>query len=166
MKSIYVIPFWNEAMKNLRNLDIHIDIIGDGELRADLENMVAEAQLTDIVQFLGAKSQEYIFSHLKDYDLLIQPSIWEGFGLTIVEAMAAKTPVLASNIDGLGEILQQGKYGECFDTGNIEQCVEKIKRLYEAPYDKQRLDDIYNYAYTNFNVKRTANRYLELYNKS
>ncbi len=154
-----------ETMAALRELNIHLDIIGDGELREELEEKISQAGLTDKITLLGAKSQEYIFAHLKDYDLLIQPSVWEGFGLTAVEAMAAKVPVLASNIDGLGEILQNGKYGECFESGNVEQCRDKIIELYNAPYKAERLDAIYDYANANFNVKQTANKYLNKYNK-
>lgn len=154
-----------ETMAALRELNIHLDIIGDGKLREELEEMISQTGLTDRITLLGAKSQEYIFAHLKDYDLLIQPSVWEGFGLTAVEAMAAKVPVLASNIDGLGEILQNGKYGECFESGNVEQCRDKIIELYNAPYKAERLDAIYDYANANFNVKHTANRYLDLYAK-
>lgn len=154
-----------QAIAQLRELNIHLDIIGDGELREELEEMISQTGLTDRITLLGAKSQDYIFAHLKDYDLLIQPSVWEGFGLTAVEAMAAKVPVLASNIDGLGEILQNGKYGECFESGNVEQCRDKIIELYNAPYKAERLDAIYDYANANFNVKHTANRYLDLYAK-
>ena len=154
-----------ESINRLQHLDLHLDIIGDGELKTELEEMVSGLRLSEKITFLGAKSQGYIFSHLKDYDLLIQPSLWEGFGLTAVEAMAAKIPVLASNIDGLGEIMQQGRYGECFDMGNIEQCVKALKRLYDNPYSKEHLDTIYSYVNSNFNVRQTASRYLKLYEK-
>lgn len=154
-----------EALKALRELDITLDCIGDGALRNELETMVAEAGLTERVRLLGSQSQEYIFTHLKEYDALLQPSNWEGFGLTAVEAMAAKIPVIASDIDGLAEVLGRGEYGECFATGSAEQCAEAIARLYEKPYTQERLDAIYERANQNFNVKQTAANYLNEYKK-
>ena len=58
--------------------------------------MVVELNLEKHVRFLGNQSREYVYSHLKDYDLFVQPSRFEGFGLTVAEAMAACVPVLVT----------------------------------------------------------------------
>ena len=55
--------------------------------------LVQEYNLNSYISFLGSKDTHYIEQHLKDYDLLVQPSRIEGFGLTVAEAMAAKVPV-------------------------------------------------------------------------
>ena len=149
----------------LRDTDISLDIIGDGELRNKLEEQIAENKLEGKVQLLGARNQEYIFSHLKEYDALLQPSIFEGFGLVAVEAMAAKIPVIASDIDGLAEVLDNGRYGICFPSGNISECANAINRLCEKPYNEARLNEIYDYAKSNFDVKKTAENYINEYTK-
>ena len=153
------------AMALLRDKDISLDIIGDGELRGKLEEQIAENKLEGKVQLLGARNQEYIFSHLKEYDALLQPSIFEGFGLVAVEAMAAKIPVIASDIDGLAEVLDNGRYGICFPSGNISECANAINRLCEMPYNEARLNEIYDYAKSNFDVKKTAENYINEYSK-
>jgi glycosyltransferase involved in cell wall biosynthesis len=130
-----------------------------------LEEQIAENKLEGKVQLLGARNQEYIFSHLKEYDALLQPSIFEGFGLVAVEAMAAKIPVIASDIDGLAEVLDNGRYGICFPSGNISECANAINRLCEEPYNEARLNEIYDYAKSNFDVKKTAENYINEYTK-
>ena len=68
---------------------LHLDFIGEGESREYLENLVNELGLSTYVSFLEAKNQSYIYTHLCEYDLYVQPSIYDGFGLTVAEAMAA-----------------------------------------------------------------------------
>ena len=54
--------------------------------------------------FLVKQTQDYVAAHLTDYDLFVQPSRWEGFGLTVAEAMAAGVPVLVSEGQGPAEV--------------------------------------------------------------
>lgn len=86
--------------RKITNFQLHL--IGDGESKPFLEQMVKDFHLDHYVLFEGEKTQEYIFEHLADYDCFVQPSRHEGFGLTIAEAMAAKLPVLVSNIEEIG----------------------------------------------------------------
>ncbi len=153
------------AMALLREQNISLDIIGDGELRSKLEEQIAENKLEGKVRLLGARNQEYIFSNLKEYDALLQPSIFEGFGLVAVEAMAAKIPVIASDIDGLTEVLDKGRYGICFKSGDVAECAKAIGQFCAEPYDEGRLNEIYDYAQSNFDVKKTAEKYLNEYAK-
>lgn len=67
--------------------------------------------LEDHVIFEGLKEQAWIYENLCRYDLFIQPSRYEGFGLTVAEAISAKVPVLVSNIEGPLEIIDGGRLG-------------------------------------------------------
>lgn len=141
--------------------DIEVDIIGEGNSEYFLKGLVKSLGLINI-NFLGAKRYSYINDHLCDYDLLVQPSLFEGFGLTVVEAMAAKVPVLVSDVDGPMEIIDSGKFGYSFKSGSSNDCAEKI-RLIMSNDNSEMVKLAYNRALTEFNVETTAKKYFEYY---
>lgn len=147
--------------------NIQLDLIGSGNSEQYLKELTTKYILNEQVNFLGLKDRNYIYSHLKDYDLLIQPSLFEGFGLTIVEGMAARVPVLVSNIDEPFEIIVNGKYGFLFLSGDINDLVKKIILIKDS-YNQdiqflQKVDLAYDHVKKNFDIKLTATKYLENY---
>ena len=103
---------------------------------------------------------------IKNYQMLVQPSIFEGFGLTVVEGMAAKIPVLVSDIDGPMEIIDNGQYGFHFKNGDIDDCAKKIDLLlneYKSEECKNKINDAFSHANENFNIIKTAKNYLDNY---
>jgi len=150
--------------RDIRN--IFVDFIGEGKSRVYLKKLVEEYHLNEFVNFLGICDRQYIYNHLKDYNLLIQPSLYEGFGLTIAEAMVAKVPVLVSDIDGPMEIVDNGNHGYFFKKGNPKMCAEKILTIMNDSLStnfKNKMEDSANFVQTNFNVKNTASMYIEYY---
>jgi glycosyltransferase involved in cell wall biosynthesis len=157
-----------EAIKALSNsYNLTLDLIGDGTSLGYLQNQVAELKLESQVHFLGVKSRNYIYDNLKNYDLLIQPSRYEGFGLTIVEAMLARIPVLASDIDGPNEILNNGEYGICFKSGDVIDLTKKLKDIF-LNYNNVCsvfIDKAHIRALNNFSIKSTSLNYINAYQK-
>lgn len=99
-----------------------------------------------------------------NYDLFVQPSRFEGFGLTVAEAMAAEVPVLVSSGDGPAEITCRDKYGWVFSNGDIDNLIYKIKYInnnYVKAIDKAKLAR--NYVIENYDVSVTARKYLNEY---
>lgn len=143
--------------------EIHLDLIGDGESRGYLENLVAELGMHDYVSFLGARDQSYIYAHLCEYDLYVQPSIYEGFGLTVTEAMAAKVPVLVSENQGPLEIIDNGRFGYSFKNKDADDCAAKIELFLKGENDKTMVEKAYARVQTLYNVKVTAATYLQKY---
>ena len=90
-------------------IDAQIQLIGDGNLRGELEQMAQSLEVTDVVQFLGFKRNPY--PNIKAADLLLSTSGWEGFSLVICEAMALGTPVVATRTAGPAEIIGNNEYG-------------------------------------------------------
>lgn len=142
---------------------LEVDFIGDGESKEYLRSMVLELNLKDYVHFLGAKDQTYIFAHLHEYDLYVQPSIYEGFGLTVTEAMAAKVPVLVSENQGPLEIIDKGKYGYSFRNQDVADCAAKIKLFLIHQNNATQIEKAYQRVLQLYDVKITANTYLEKY---
>ena len=146
--------------------NIYLDFIGEGDSYDYLKTMTKELQLDSYCSFLGKQHREFINANLKNYDLLIQPSAIEGFGLTIVEGMAAKIPVLVSNIEGPEEIIQHGKFGYFFEVGNPKDCAKKIIKImskYEKHGLKENIDHAYRYALEHFDVRETDADYIAHY---
>jgi glycosyltransferase involved in cell wall biosynthesis len=81
----------------------HLVIAGDGPQRPLLESLAAELPRTDCVHLLGRRDD--VPDLLAALDVFAMPSVYEGFGLTLAEAMAAGVPVVASNVDSLPEVL-------------------------------------------------------------
>ena len=144
--------------------NISIDFIGDGPSENYLKELSSELHLNNI-NFLGAKSVNYIYEHLNEYNLLVQPSIFEGFGLTVAEGIAAKVPVLVSENEGPLEIIDGGKYGFTFPLNDYKSCANKIYEIIN--FDSKTLSEItenaYKYVEENFNIRATALKYVNYY---
>ena len=149
---------------SIRN--IHLDFIGEGLSLHYLMSIVEELNLNDYVSFLGLRNREYIYTHLSDYNLLVQPSLFEGFGLTVVEALAAGIEVLVSDVDGPLEIIEKTGYGNIFKSGNAEDCASKIFEIYSNADDsvsqpRHKLQRLACKYY--FDIEITAKNYLDEY---
>lgn len=144
--------------------NISFDFIGEGASEEYLRSLVEEMELTK-VSFLGTKPVEYIAEHLKDYDMFVQASRHEGFGLTVAEAMAAKVPVVVSDCSGLLEVVEDGKYSKVFRKGDAVDCAEKMEELINTDSQtlQKQVDEAWEFVNENFNVKMTARKYIEFY---
>lgn len=147
------------------NENFHLDIIGDGESRVQLENQVVELGLKEKITLLGQRDRTYIYKHLCDYDLFVLPSRSEGFGLSVVEAMCAKVPVIVCDQEGAMDVIDGGALGRLFKTGDAESLAEQIEAFISAGSDAAQIDKAYQYAKENFDISRTAHRYIEEYKK-
>ncbi|MBZ0301839.1 MAG: glycosyltransferase [Anaerolineae bacterium] len=98
--------------------DARLLIAGDGPLRADLEAQAEALGLGDRVQFLGWR--EDVPQLMTAFDLLLLPSLWEGFGLVILEAMACQIPVVASAVSAIPEIMVDGETGLLAAPGDVD----------------------------------------------
>lgn len=145
---------------------ISVDFIGTGSSLEYLKQLVYELHCESFIKFLGKQDQYYIITHLGDYDLFVQPSRWEGFGLTVAEALAAQIPVIASAGQGPAEVICGNKYGWIFENGNVNDLTNKIEYIfnhYHEAIEKAKLAK--EYVYKNFDIHTTANAYLNAYKK-
>ena len=148
---------------NINNFSLHL--IGIGGSETILREMVSKLGLESYVTFDGLKNQDYIYNHLCDYDLFIQPSRYEGFGITVAEAIAAKVPVLVSDIEGPMEIIGNGKFGMSFKSEDVDDLAEKLSIILKGGYDYSLVDKAYLHVCENYDVSTTTKKYLEEYKK-
>ena len=151
---------------NERNINnFHMHFIGDGPSKDEYIQMIKELGLKEYFTFEGIKTQDYIKEHLCEFDLGIQPSTHEGFGLTVAEIIAAKVPVLVSNIEGPMEIIDYGKFGMYFKSKDIDDLADKLEIVLQGKYDYSKVDQAYQHVSTNYSVQNTANKYIVEYKK-
>lgn len=131
------------AASKLDKSKYQLFILGEGEERENLQNLITQNQLENNVYLIGNKSNPYV--DIKQCDLLVSSSGWESFGLTILEAMILKTPVLSTNTVGARFLLNKGKLG--FIAGNDNEFLGMLKELVDNP-DKLNchIDDAFDYA--------------------
>lgn len=139
--------------------DVSLTLVGDGENLDKCKNLAKSIGVDNRVHFLGSRSD--IPELISSSYIGIQSSNWEGFGLTAVELMAAGKPVIASNVDGLKQVVEGA--GIIFDKGNPKQLAEKIKVLLN---DKNLYDSVSNKCImraSQFDIKDMAEKYLHIY---
>lgn len=108
---------------------IGVVLVGDGEERARLQSLATELGIGDLMHFAGRIPRDDIFSAIRGFDIAVVPSREEGFGLSALEAMAVGLPLVASNVDALGEVVEDGCTGLLFNSGDPADLSEKIATL-------------------------------------
>jgi len=104
-------------------------IAGDGEKAAELKRLSAALGIADSVYWLGWRDD--VADLMSAFDLLIFPSLWEGFGLVLLEAMAARLPIVASRVSAIPEVVIDGETGLLFEPRDVSGLVNALTRLLE-----------------------------------
>lgn len=134
---------------------------GEGELRAYLENKIDELKIKDYARI--DKFEKNVFGFYKNINLLILPSFYETTNLTVLESMYSKTPVLASDAGGIPEIIDDGKNGFLFETGNFEMLKSKLFEINKL--DPEKLQSIIDCGYktilNKFNMELNFKKILQ-----
>lgn len=113
--------------------DVRVVIIGEGELRSDLEQHAKTLDITTQVIFTGSRNHRETIRLLSGMDVFVFPSLWEGFGLVLLEAMALKKAIVASNVSAIPESVQDGKTGILVPPQNSQALAEASLRLLKNP---------------------------------
>lgn len=121
------IKYLLEAMATLKwkGIDAHVVVAGDGPMRQELESFARDQNLS--VTFLGFFNEmPKLFSIT---DVFVMPSLMEGLGIAVLEAMAAGKPVVASGVGGLNETIIHGKTGLHVPPANSSEIAEAIEKI-------------------------------------
>jgi glycosyltransferase involved in cell wall biosynthesis len=144
--------------------EVDLLIVGDGPDRSALERIIEETQLGKRVELLGAMRQDNLWPLYKAARLFAAPSRRnEGFPLVFLEALAAGTPVIGTNVGGVPEVIRNEQNGLIVDEGDIAGLESAMRHLLEHPDLRQRMgeqgrEDVKRYAWREF-----AARYLEVF---
>lgn len=119
-----------EAMAELRRraVDCSLTLIGDGALRSEFEAQAAKLGVSDNVRFLGLIDADSVAAHVAQHDLFVLPSYQEGMPRAMLEAMAAGTPVIASDVGGISEVLNETSMVPAGDVIALAARIETLAR--------------------------------------
>lgn len=123
------IQFLIEAMPRVIKefADTRLVIVGEGEYLSNLKKLVKRYKLTKNITFTGFVRD--VEDEMKNFDIYIQPSLSESFGLAIVQAMSLGIPIVATNSGGIPEVVTAGKSGILVEAGKPDALAEAILEL-------------------------------------
>ncbi len=141
-----------------------LEIAGEGPMRASLEARAREIGLEGKVRFLGAVPHAAMPETIARWDLFVMPSLVEGFGLAAAEAMAMERGVVASNVEGLAEVVAHDETGLLVPSGDPGALADAILALLGDPERRTAMERRGRERIAAlFPVERTAARVGELY---
>jgi len=142
--------------------DSSLTIAGDGPLRKGLEEMVNDLEITKYVKFVGSINDVIQYYH--NSHILVIPSNWEGLPLVLLEGMACGLPIVASNLGGNREGIEDGINGLLFTPGKEDELASKIIYFIEHPEVAKQMGRMCREkAVALFSLRNTINKYVELY---
>ena len=153
-----------QAVSELREYIGNYQIIGEGPCRGNLERLIAELKLQNKIHLIGWSNDLEIYFHEADIQLI--PSMWEGFGLVAVEGMSTGLPVVASNVDGLREVLNPNNLGVFLvnNRENPKNWVDAIQKcILRIQDDRFVIENAVRSQAEQFSRKRMIDEYREIY---
>jgi D-inositol-3-phosphate glycosyltransferase len=149
---------------------LSLSIIGglqDEEEQSDemkrLRNLREELGLSELVTFLGAKSQETLQYYYSAAEAVVMPSHYESFGMVALEAMACGTPVIASEVGGLAYLVQDGVTGFHVPTSDPVPLADKIQILLTSDVLRREMSNAAHDWAHQYSWQRITDQIQDLY---
>ena len=153
-----------EQINKLYSGSLQLNMVGDGPLLSEAQAYVTSHKLENEVHFLGSRTD--VDDILNQNDIFCLISNYEGLPISIIEAMRAGMPIIASNVGGVNELVQDGVNGFLIPRGNISELVEKLKYILDhkelIKFMGEASRKIYEEEYT---ADRMNQKILSVYNE-
>jgi len=151
------------AQRTLREIpDAFFLVIGDGELRDELNRLTAELGIAERVVFTGARQDVELLLSLMD--VFVLPSLWEGLPTVLMESMAAGVPVVATDIPGTGEVVTHGETGYLVPPQDPAALAAAIVHMLKDREQASLLTEVARREVrARFSIQSIAEQYEELY---
>lgn len=153
-----------EQINKLHSGSLQLNMVGDGPLLSEAQAYVTSHKLEDDVHFLGTRTD--VDDILNQNDIFCLISNYEGLPISIIEAMRAEMPIIASDVGGVNELVKDGVNGFLIPRGNISELVDKLKYILEHKELIKSMGEasrkIYEEEYT---ADRMNQKILSVYNE-
>ncbi len=138
-------------------------LLGDGELRPETEKLAQDLGISEAVRFCGAQSNVYPYLH--DADIFLLPSLYEGMPMAIIEAMGTALPIVATEVGGVPDMLENGV------SGMLTPCEEEAlrsacRKLIESEELRARMGQNALRGSRRFSAEHMAEQYCRIYQNS
>lgn len=133
------------ALLTARGVDVRARFVGDGEERSALEAEIADAGLRDRIDLLGRQPRDEVAELVRAGDVVVQPSVilpdgkTEGIPVALMEAMASGTPVVATAVSGVPELVEDGVTGRLVPPGDAAALADALEAIRAEPEATRRM---------------------------
>ncbi|MEM9990315.1 MAG: glycosyltransferase [Bacteroidota bacterium] len=157
------ITFLLAAMKHLPSAKLLLNILGEGRLKSELEDYCIEHNLRN-VHFSGFTKD--VRSHIAEHHVVVMPSLWEVFGISIAEAMAMGKAIIGTDVGGIPELIIPEKGGYLCEPASVQDLKAAILKFLNTPakvaqfgaFNRRRFEE-------KFTFQQTLNSLEQLYEK-
>lgn len=151
-----------ESFKLVNNIypNTILRLIGTGELQNEIIEKVKELNIEQSVEFLG--EQPNVYSYLNDSDIFIFPSLWEGMPITLIEAMATGLPIVATEVGGIPDMIENNVSG-LLVSNNKEDISKAIIKLIKDENLRAKIGKNAFYSSKKFSMQNMSNDYMRIY---
>jgi glycosyltransferase involved in cell wall biosynthesis len=142
--------------------ELHLYIVGLGPREPELRALAESLGIAHRVHMLGFRRN--VYDYIAHCDLLLMPSLHEGLPYTLLEAMALGTPIIASRVGGLAEVMQDEGTGLLVPPGDTEALIHAIVRLHDHPELRRQLgEEAQRLQQARYSLEVMAEHYFSLY---
>ncbi len=140
-----------ESLPDEESIKQHLFLVGGGSLQDALKKQVSDSSLNDKVTITGKVPRQDVIKHYASFDYFVQPSLAEGFGIVLLEAMTVGVPVIASDLEVFKEVAKDTvtyfKKGDAQDLGKVMLEVTREKSIVDEKKQiaQQRVVDLYSF---------------------
>ena len=127
------------ALLRERGRDVRLTLVGEGQQRALLEELIARLGLGDVVRLAGACNHDRVTDYYAASDAFVLPSFLEGVPVVLMEAMAMELPCVATWITGIPEIIEKDLQGLLVPPASAGAIADAVERLIDHPEEARRL---------------------------
>lgn len=147
-----------------RGYNVYCILVGDGELREEVEQKIHEHRIQDHFLITGWTNE--VANYVTQFDVGVLTSQWEGFGLVLAEYMAAKVPVVASNVNGICDVVLNQISGILVSPGDVEGFANAIIKILENEELAQKyINNGYKRVLEEFTIERVVKQHEDLYQR-
>lgn len=145
--------------------EAHVYVLGSGEQESECRDIIRKLHIEKNVDFLGQISGREKYDIYKSVDVCVVPSLFESFGIVLLESMACGKPLVASDVGGIPYLIDDGVEGLLFECGNFEDLAKKVILLLENKRLREKMGLRGRIKAKNFSWDKIAYETFKLYEK-